>query len=202
MPNATSSQRQRQPQRTKLGKPAPVSISPQDAMETFMAVYSDAHRQLVAIDMYMSSYEDKVEYRTDYAYGAWHGSDWRIQVATLADTLRAKLKRVYLPTISAAAAHPNLSLATSAALKERKRYTVKLLSAISEHDATLVRILADSANTRATKAALRAARLACQHVICEAEEAMYALDPTQAIAWRDLCIRRSATMVPCASRYQ
>lgn len=199
---ANSSRRQRQAPRIELAKPALAPITPEVAMETLKAVYSDAHRQLVAVDMYMSSYEDKVEYHTEYVYGAWHGSDWRIQVATLADTLRAKIERVYLPTISAAAAHPSLDHATVDALKVRMRYAVESLSTISELDATMVRIFTESTTTRAIKAALRAARLACRHVICEAEEAMYALNPAQATAWRDLCMRRSATMVPHKSRYQ
>lgn len=194
--------RRRQAPRTKPSNPAPVSISPQAAMETLMTIYSDAHRQLVAVDMYLSAYEDDVEYRTDYAYGAWLGSDWRIQVATLADTLRAKLVRVYVPTIAAAAVHPSLSPKTSAALRETERRTAAVLSAIEDLDAVLLGILTDSANKRAIMAALRAARQACRSVVFEAEEAIYALNPDRAAEWMEICKMRSATMVPYSSRYQ
>lgn len=202
MPYAHSSRRKHQAPRTEPAKPALAPITPEVAMETLTAVYSDAHRQLVAVDMYMSSYEDKVEYHAEYVYGAWHGSDWRIQVATLADTLRAKLERVYLPTLNATAAHPGLSPATAAALREREHRTVAVLKAIGELDTSMVGILSDSTNTSVIKAALRAAKQACRHAKYEVEEAMYALFPDRAAAWVDLCLRRSATMVPYTSWYQ
>lgn len=176
-------------------------LSPQAAMDTMMALYSYARRQLDAVELFLSSFEDKVQYLTDYSYGAWLGAEWRIQLATLADTLRAKIERVYLPTLSAVAAYPKCSPETRNCVSSLKHRADGALRALEDLSRTLAGVPTTRASKRDEMAALRAAELVCRTVVVEFEDAMFALDEDEAAKWTMHCKMRPATMVPNSSKY-
>ena len=88
MPNLQKAKLARQASSTRPAVQMTKPIPPQAAMDTMMALYSDARRQLDAVELFLSSFEDKVQYRSNLAYGAWLGAEWRIQLATLAELNR------------------------------------------------------------------------------------------------------------------
>jgi hypothetical protein len=202
MPYPRKAQPTRHATSTRLTTQPTRPISPQAATDTMMALYSDARRQLDAVELFLSSLEDKVQCRIDIAYGAWLGAEWRIQLATLAGTLRIKIEKVYLPTLSAVALHPECSPETRAALRQLEHRSHGVLNDLIELDVTLTGVALAGASTRTEMAALGAAELTCRGVVFEAEEAMYALNPDRAAEWMEICKMRSATMVPYSSRYQ
>jgi hypothetical protein len=177
-------------------------ISPQAAMDTMMALYSDARRQLDAVELFLSSFEDKVQYQTDLAYGAWLGAEWRIQLPTLAETLRVKIERVYLPLLSAVVLHPTCSQETRAALRRLNHSAHGTLQALANLDSTLAGVPLAEASPTTEVAALRAAKITCRDLVCEFEDAMYVLDKDQAVQWTAHCLRRPETMVPNSGQYR
>ncbi len=187
---------------TRLTKQPITPISPQAAMDNVMALYSDARRQLNAVELFLSSLEDKVQHRNDIAYGAWLGAEWRIQLATLAGTLRIKIEKVYLPTLSAVALHPECSPETRAALRQLEHRSHGILNDLIELDVTLAGVPLAGASTRTEVAALRAAELTCRGLVCDFEDAMYVLDQDRAAQWTEHCLKRPTTMVPNSPQYR
>jgi hypothetical protein len=177
-------------------------ISPEAAMVTMMALYSDARRQLDAVELFLSSLEDKVQCRIDIAYGAWLGAEWRIQLATLAGTLRIKIEKVYLPTLAAVALHPECSPETRTALKRLGHRSHGTLQGLAGLDLALAGVSLAGASARTEKAALLAARYTCRDLVYELEDAMYVLDQDQAAQWTEHCLRRPTTMVPNSPQYR
>lgn len=177
-------------------------ISPQAAMVTMMALYSDARRQLDAVELFLSAIQNNVQYRTDFAYGAWLGAEWRIQLRTLAEALKAKIERVYLPTLSAVALHPTCSPEKRTALRQLDHCAHRVLQDLANLDSTLAGMPLTEARTRTEAAALRAAKITCRTLVCELEDAMYVLDKDQAGQWTAHCLRRPETMVPNSSQYR
>ena len=187
---------------TQLTTQPTAPISPQAAMSIVMALYSDARRQLDAVELFLSSLEDKVQYRNDIAYGAWLGGEWRIQLATLAATLRVKIEKVYLPTLSAVAPHPDCSPETRTALRRLEHRSHGILQDLIKLDVTLAGVPLAGASTRTEVAALRAAELTCRGVVIEIEDAMHVMDQHKAGQWTDHCLKRPSTMLPNSPQYR
>lgn len=189
------------PNRPGNGQPT-APISPQAAMNTVMALYSDARRQLEAIELFLSSFDDNVQYRNDIAYGAWLGAEWRIQLASLAGTLRAKIEKVYLPTLSAVVLHPECSPETKTALRRLEHRANGMLQALANLDLALARVPLSGASARTERSALRAAELSCRELICDFEDAMFILDQDKAAQWTEHCLIRPTTMVQNAPQHR
>lgn len=202
MPNQQKAKLARQAPSTRAAVQMTKPISPEAAMVTMMALYSDARRQLDAVELFLSSFEDKVQYRSNLAYGAWLGAEWRIQLATLAETLKAKIERVYLPTLSAVVLHPTCTQETRAALRRLNHSAHGTLQALANLDSTLAGVPLAEASTRTEMAALRAAELVCRTMVIEFEDAMYVLDKDKAGQWTAHCLRRPETMVPNSGQYR
>jgi hypothetical protein len=158
--------------------------------------------QVDAIDLFLSSIEDKVQCRIDIAYGAWLGAEWRIQLATLAGTLTAKIEKVYLPTLSAVALHPECSPETRAALRQLEHRAHGTSQSLAQLDSALDGVSLPGANAKTEKAALLAARSTCRDLVYEFEDAMYVLDKYKAAQWTEHCLKRPSTMVPNSPQYR
>ena len=202
MPNLQKAKLARQASSTRPAVQTTTPISPEAAMDTMMALYSDARRQLDAVELFLSSFEDKVQYRSNLAYGAWLGAEWRIQLPTLAETLKVKIERVYLPMLSAVVLHPTCSQETRAALRRLTHSAHGTLQALANLDSTLAGVPLAEASPTTEVAALRAAKITCRDSVCEFEDAMYVLDKDQAGQWTAHCLRRPETMVPNSGQYR
>lgn len=202
MPYLKKAQPARQIQSTQLTKQSITPISPQAAIDTMMALYSDARRQLDAIELFLSSYEDKVRYLNDISYGAWLGAEWRIQLPTLAKTLTFKVERIYLPMLSAVAMHPTCGSAIRTALRGYSDNARGRLEDLANLDSILVKLPPAEASTRNEVAALRAAEITCRGLVIEFEDTMYVLDRSAAEKWTDHCLKRPSTMVPNSPQYR